>query len=163
MHRGETSDRRAEPYGLFFTNGQWYLAARDPAGGDVKSFRLSRISRLEVSTARPLTPEFEVPAEFHLAEYARARQPWELGDGDAMRVVVEFTGESGAAAAAARLGAPVRGSARRRTFEVRRPDAFARWLLSFGGEAKVLSPPLLREEFRSQLERTLAAYGGANA
>ena len=163
MHSGETRERRAEPYGLFFTNGQWYLAARDVASGDVKSFRLGRLTRLEVSATRPLTPDYEIPADFHLAEYARARHPWELGDGDAMSVMVEFTGESGAAAAAARLGTPVRGAAGRRTFEVRRPDAFARWLLSFGGDAKVVSPPLVREEFASQLERTLAAYGGADA
>ncbi|HUO53049.1 MAG TPA: WYL domain-containing protein [Gemmatimonadaceae bacterium] len=162
MHSGETRERAAEPYGVFFTAGHWYLAARDVEDGKVKSFRLSRITRLAVNAARPLQPEYEIPPDFHLAEYARARRPWELGDGGAMRVTVEFRGESGAAAAAARLGVPVRGSARRRAFDVRRLDAFARWLLSFGGEARVISPPLVRDELAAQRERTLAVYGGAD-
>ena len=160
MHRGETSERSAEPYGMFFTGSQWYVAARDTASGEVKSFRVSRITKLEIETARPQQPDYEIPADFTLSEYARTRQPWELGQGDAMQVTVEFSGESGATAAASRLGLAVRGAAKRRAFSVRRPDAFARWLLSFGGEAKVVSPPALRTELRAQLERTMAIYGG---
>lgn len=162
MARGESSERVAEPYGLFFAGAHWYLAARDTPGRDVKSFRVSRISRLTVESARPQQPDFDLPADFSLREYARSRQPWELGDGEAMRATVEFTGESGATAAASRLGEPVKGSSTKRAFLVRRPDAFARWLLSFGGEATVISPPALREELSTQLERTLAVYGGGD-
>jgi predicted DNA-binding transcriptional regulator YafY len=71
---------------------------------------------------------------------------------------VEFVRSTGAATAAARLGAPVEGHASRRRFAVRRMDAFARWLLSFGGDARPVSPESLVAELRDQATRTRALY-----
>lgn len=153
-----TARRRVEPYGLFFLNGHWYLAGRDEERDAPRNFRLSRMTGVERNTARESTPDYEIPTDFHLRDHARSRQAWELGDGDAVEAEVEFVRGTGAVTAAAKLGAAVDGHPARRRFVVRRMDAFARWLLSFGGDVRPLSPDALVAEWRDQAARTLALY-----
>jgi predicted DNA-binding transcriptional regulator YafY len=150
--------REVEPYGLFYLNGHWYLAGRDRERAALRNFRLSRMSAAEPNERQAHSPDFEVPATFSLREHARSRQAWELGDGDASEAVVEFARETGGAAAAARLGSPIDGQPARRLFLVRRMDAFARWLLSFSGDARPVSPPALIAEYEVLRRRTLALY-----
>ncbi len=159
MQGNATSDREVEPYGLFFLGHQWYLAAREPAAGIVKNFRLGRMSAVAVNQQREQTPDYAVPDEFRLRDHARSRQAWELGDAGAMDVLVQVASEGGAAAAAAALGEPVPGRTDLRRFQVRRPSAFTRWLLSFGGELKPVEPPEAVESFRRLVAETLAIYG----
>jgi proteasome accessory factor B len=150
--------RTVEPYGLFFLNAHWYLVARDVDRDALRNFRASRISAVkQVAPTRDL-PEYEIPASFDLREHARSRHAWELGDNEVVEATVEFIGTSGAAVAAAALGEPVEGEALQRRFSVRRPDTFARWLISFAGEARPLAPPAIRAEFREQLEATRRVY-----
>lgn len=155
--------RIVEPYGLFYLHGHWYLAGRDRDRDALRNFRLSRMAGVVRNTARESTPDYAVPPTFSLREHARSRHAWELGDGDAVVVVVEFARATGATAAAARLGAPVdaaavEGTSVQRQFVVRRVDAFARWLLSFGGDAVVVSPELVAAEYEGQRRRTLDVY-----
>ncbi|HEU4628718.1 MAG TPA: WYL domain-containing protein [Gemmatimonadaceae bacterium] len=165
MGDGERTTRTAEPYGLFYLGGHWYLAARDRTRGALRNFRVSRMERVSRNTARESTPDYQVPPDFHLRQHARSRQAWELGDGDAVEVVVELVRESGAAMAAARLGAPVAGAPRQRRFTVRRLDAFVRWLLALAGDARPLSPAALVAAYAEQLRHAQAHYapdpGGA--
>lgn len=158
MNSRSTTQRDAEPYGLFFLNGHWYLAARPVDEERVKNFRVSRIRGVAMRDARLATPDYVIPASFDLRDHGRSRQAWELGDGDATDVVVEFRGRSGAAVAGAQLGTPVRGSDDRRAFRARRIDAFSRWLLSFAGEAVPVSPPELVQTFAEQVRATRALY-----
>ncbi|WP_284352191.1 helix-turn-helix transcriptional regulator [Roseisolibacter agri] len=168
MERDETTTRTVEPWGLFFLGGHWYLAARDPARGDgtagLRNFRVSRISEVSSHGKRPQSPDFEVPASFRLRDHARARQPWELGDGEEEVAVVEFRAETGATLPALRLGEPVDGAGiARRRFRVRRREAFVRWLLTFAGEARPVAPPALVDAYREQLQRTWRVHGGASS
>ena len=158
MGSDRTAARTVEPYGLFYLHGHWYLAGRDRDAGDLRNFRLSRMSGVRRNTARESTPDYEVPPGFRLREHARSRQAWELGDGDAREVDVRFVRDTGAAAAAARLGAPVEGAPDRRRFTVRRQDAFVRWLLAFAGDARPVAPADVVAEFDAQLRATLALY-----
>jgi proteasome accessory factor C len=153
-----TGRREVEPYGLFFLNQHWYLAARAEGEAIVKNYRLSRISGPEENASRPGTRDYEIPAGFRLQEHARSRQAWELGDGDAVDAVVEIRRADGAALAAARLGDPVPDQPDRRRFLVRRRDAFARWLLSFAGDVVPLAPADLVAEYAELVRRTLALY-----
>ena len=147
-----------EPYGLFFLNAHWYLVARDVDRDALRNFRVSRIkSAKETSPAREL-PEYEIPESFRLHDHARSRLAWELGDNEVVEVTVEFRGESGAAKAAAALGAPVESASTQRRFAVRRPDTFVRWLMSFAGEVIPLGPPEIIAEFRRQVEATRSVY-----
>ena len=48
------------------------------------------------------------------------------------------------------------GSGDRRRFRVRRLDAFARWLLSFAGDARPVAPQSLADLYAEQVARTRA-------
>lgn len=158
---GDTRSRRCvEPYGLFFLSGHWYLVGRDCDRDGLRNFRVSRMSAVEANTARAQTPDFEVPSTFNLREHARSRHAWELGENGGVVAVVEFRGESGATRAAARLGEPVEGHDERRQFHVSRRDAFARWLLSFAGEAVPIEPASLVEDYQALARQTLAHHAG---
>lgn len=148
--------REVEPYGLFFVHAHWYLAGRDRTRDGIRNFRLSRMSGASVNRKKPGTPDYEVPESFELREHARSKDAWELGEGESLVAEVEFTGNSGAVAAAMRLGHAASGA--RRRFEVRRMESFARWLLSFAGDARPVSPPELVSIYRKSVSETLALY-----
>ncbi len=158
MEADGSAVREVEPYGLFFTGGHWYLAARDVARDGLRNFRVSRMLDPKVNSAKAATPDYTVPGSFALREHAGSRQAWEIGDGDAFDATVEFRGHAGAVRAAAALGEPVTGSETMRRFRVRRCDSFARWLLSFGGDAMPVSPEPLQREFRALVCATGAVY-----
>jgi predicted DNA-binding transcriptional regulator YafY len=153
-----TAVREVEPYGLFLISGNWYLAARDMHKRAVRTFRASRIGRVRPNRRRPGARDYAIPDGFVLREYAQSREAWEIGDNEAIGVVVEFRGEGGAIAAAARLGTSLPGEPRRRQFQVRRLDTFARWLLSFGGEALPIAPDEARTTFGHLARKALAVH-----
>jgi proteasome accessory factor B len=158
MGSAASAERSVEPFGLFFVSGHWYLAARDVEKDAMRNFRVSRIESLDVNKARSGTPDYSIPTAFSLREHARSRQAWEIGDGDVVEAVVRFTGDSGAVIAAAALGEPDAASPSLRRFTVRRADSFARWLVSFAGDAIPVSPPSIVTEYETLVERTRAVY-----
>jgi proteasome accessory factor B len=158
MSSDSTGSRTVEPFGLFFLNQQWYLAARAPGEEVVKNYRMSRMAEVTVNEKRPGTPDYEIPADFSLREHARSRQAWELGAGDAIEATVAFRTRTGATAAAFRLGEVVEGRPGQRRFRVRRTDAFVRWLLSFGGDLVPVGPGELVAEYRGLVRETLAHH-----
>ncbi len=158
MGPDRTELRSVEPYGLFFLGAKWYLVGRDSTRGELRNFRLSRITAPRVNPDRAHTADYDLPSDFRLREHAHSRQAWELGTGDYIEAIVRFANRSGAAAAASRLGSEVPGDRDKRAFQVRRVDSFARWLLSFAGDAEPLSPPAVIEAFRAQIDQTLAVY-----
>jgi proteasome accessory factor B len=147
--------RTVEPFGIFFLNQYWYLAARTAGEETVKNYRLNRIDEAEVNAKTPGTPDYEIPRGFSLREHARSRQAWELGAGDAVAATVAFRARTGAAAAAFRLGEVVEGHPQHRRFRVRRSDAFARWLLSFAGDVMPVAPRDLVDEYHGLVRETL--------
>ena len=56
---GGTGDRVLEPYGLVFHSGRWYTSGYDSASGEVRTFRLDRIT-----AAESIEGSFEVPDGF---------------------------------------------------------------------------------------------------
>ena len=158
MGTDSTGRREVEPFGLFFLNQHWYLAARAPGEELVKNYRLNRIEAAEVNKPKPKAPDYEIPESFHLREHARSRHAWELGAGDAVEATVAFRARTGAASAAFRLGEAVEGHPDRRRFRVRRTDAFARWLLSFGGDLVPVAPREIVDEYHGLVRETLAHH-----
>ena len=49
--------RTVHPYGVVAHSGRWYLVGADPARGEVRTFRLDRVTAVE-----PLPAQFDVPA-----------------------------------------------------------------------------------------------------
>lgn len=75
---GGESDRAVHPYGIVAHAGRWYVAGADSTSGQVRTFRLDR-----VSSARTLTGGFDVPDGFDatgqvLSGIARAPQRHEV-------------------------------------------------------------------------------------
>ena len=161
MGKEQGTLRSVEPYGLFFVNGHWYLAARDAEKDALRNFRVSRVQDAKANTLKSGTPDYTIPSSFSLREHAASRQAWEIGDGESFDAVVEFRGGTGAVKAAAALGAEVEGGSNRRRFRVRRADSFARWLLSFGGDARPVEPAALVTEYANLIQRTREAYASA--
>ena len=158
MGSDSTGRREVEPFGLFYLNQHWYLAGRARGEEVVKNFRLNRIEDLQLNKTKQKTPDYEIPPSFRLRDHARSRHAWELGAGDAADAVVLFRSRTGAAAAAFRLGEPVGGHEDRRRFRIRRPDAFARWLLSFGGDLVPVAPAEIVSEYQGLVRETLAHH-----
>ena len=157
-HSDVGAPRQVRPYGLFFIHAHWYLAGFDEDRDAVRNFRVSRMAGLKVNSAQPHTPDFEIPADFRLQEHAQSRAAWDLGDAEPIMAVVQFTGASGAARAAASGGDTVEGGDDLRRFRLRRLHTFARWVLSFAGEAVPLSPPALVNTWRTLAQDTLRIY-----
>jgi proteasome accessory factor B len=153
--------RHVEPYGLFFLSSNWYLAANDLDKGELRNFRVNRISRVTINSSRSQSSDYEIPADFNLREHAQSKKPWELGDGAGEDAIVDFRNPTGAAKAAARLGVAIEGANDRRKFRIRRLDSFARWLLSFGGEAVPVAPESLVSEFNRRVQDAHEIYGAA--
>ncbi len=57
-----------------------------------------------------------------------------------------------------KVGEEVPGRPQNRRFQVRRTDAFARWLLSFAGDIVPVSPRTLVDEYRGLVSETLAHH-----
>ena len=158
---GDTrTTRTVRPYGLFFLNAHWYLAAveEDAPDGPVKNFRLSRVADVRLAGTSQARPRYEIPASFVLADHARDRKPWELGDAASVEVTVAFRPGDGATQAAAALGTPVAGRGGERRFQVRRVDAFVRWLLSFAGDAWPVAPPEVVQTWEDERRAVAALY-----
>jgi proteasome accessory factor B len=158
MSGDSTKKRTVEPLGMFFLNSHWYLAAHEPAASAIKNFRVSRMRDLAVNKARPQTADFALPAGFDLRTHATSRLAWELGDTDSAEAVVEFTTQTGAASPWLQLGTEVPGHRNRRSFRVKSVDRFIRWILSFAGAAKPVSPLAVTDAFRETARETLALY-----
>jgi proteasome accessory factor B len=164
MTRDTDEERSVHPYGLLFQHGRWYLVGHDLDREALRMFRLGRMSDLRPNRAAPGTADYEVPADFDLAEHV-GRRAWELGaDVDAATsATVRFRFPRSLWAERNGHGELVReeeDGAQIRRFEVRRRDPFLRWLLSLGGDAWVERPEELREEFRALAAEVARRYGG---
>ncbi len=158
INRDQTASRVVEPFGLFFLNQHWYLAAASPDDPTVKNYRLSRLSDPVANAKSPGTPDYAIPSTFVLRDHARSRQAWELGGGDGYSATVRLARSTGTSAAAGRLGQPVPGQPALRTFQIRRTDTFVRWLLGFAGAIVPVAPEELVTDFARVASETRALY-----
>ena len=81
---GRRSDRTVHPYGLVAHHGRWYLTGADSASGEVRTFRLDRVTRIRVAEGTFAPPDGFEPAGAVLASLAET--PWRH------RVVVRVRG-----------------------------------------------------------------------
>lgn len=170
MQRGKPTRRRVRPYGLLYQHSHWYMVAWDEDREGERLFRVDRMTELEVNASRPNTPDYQIP-EGPILERYRNREAWELGDPeDAVEARVRFRFPTSLWAQRNRYGEMVEEDeegASVRSFQVRQPNAFLRWVLSLTGEAEIQSPEALKRDFRAMAEAVLALYrdgaGGSEA
>lgn len=146
---GESSNRTVEPYGLIHRSGHWYVVGRDTGRDDVRSFKLSRMSR-------PLTTEpgsFEIPESFDAAAHLSG-EAWEIGEAPQTVAVVRFD-------ASMRwwpeqnLQEQVQNEGPGGALDVEMPvaniDAFVSYVIGFGDDVEVISPPEIRTRIVEQV------------
>lgn len=128
--RGQTERRRVQPHELFSHRGLWYLAAHCLTRGDQRLFRLDRIAGLRLTDAR-----FDAPAPS-----GQRALPGIVDAGGEVRVrfepavapwIIERFGDGAKALPDGAVEVTVPGDSER---------WLTRWILSFGGDAVVLSP-----------------------
>ncbi|MCA9730585.1 YafY family transcriptional regulator [candidate division KSB1 bacterium] len=149
----EKTTRKIEPVGLLYYADNWHLIAWCRLRKDYRDFRLSRIRKLNI-----LDADFLARPGFSLAEYARS-----LSDvKNAVEVKVkflmhiknfirnrEFFGF---------VEEKIEGDVSTMTFLVDSLRWMAHWLLSYGGDAEVISPDSLKEMMIEEAQKILELY-----
>ncbi len=163
IQRDEWTERTVEPFGLLFQHGRWYMVARDPNKDPTpRMFRLGRMRDVQVNTKKPTTADYAIPSDFDLDEFG-GRKAWELGaeSAQAIHATVHFRFPRSLWADRNGLGTlaeDLEDGSQLRIFEVRRRDPFLRWVLSLGGDARIVGPADLHEEFKGMLDQVRAHY-----
>lgn len=65
---GQRSERTVQPYGIVAHSGRWYLTGHDSGSGEIRTFRLDRIT-----AAQALPGSFDMPTGFDPAQHVLAR------------------------------------------------------------------------------------------
>lgn len=136
--------READPYGLVFASGIWFLVAHDHLRGAIRHFRVDRIGELAV-----LSRSFTRPAQFALEQSP-----------DPQRTLVVRALFEPAIAAWVReepsfyaVAEEQRADGLLITFKVRHERELLRWLLGWGAGVRVLEPDSLRALLAAEAER----------
>ena len=145
------AQRLLEPATLFMRQGAWYVDAFESASGQFKTFRLNRITSVQVLKDPQLNPRRPASqADFH---------PWDLGDEPPIKAHIEV----GPELAKWLSENPPHGSQQLEgtsvSYQVVCRDAFIRWLLGLS-HARLVGPAelttLLRERLLEWLKQTEA-------
>jgi len=153
--RGERSDRAVDAFGLAVRGGHWYLVGHDRDRGEIRSFRLSRVSGDIELVGEGTDP----PEGFRAAEHVRAG-PWGPGEAETTATVA-FAPDVAWWATNGVAGAEVMRTREDGWVEASVPwspgELLVSWILSFGPDAEVVEPPELRSELVGRLEAILAS------
>jgi predicted DNA-binding transcriptional regulator YafY len=149
--------RHVQPWHLSCVDNQWYLIGYDLDRKARRNFLLVRMSRLDILEKRFTPPSGFKPEEAFQGAFGV------FGGSDQIKVMLTFTG------AAARLIKEKTWHSSQTiedqpdgsvllSLEVANFHEIERWILSWGEDVKVESPPELREQLRSHIQRMAAAY-----
>jgi predicted DNA-binding transcriptional regulator YafY len=151
-HGGVASQRQIEPYAVMHTDGRWYLIGHCLLRKALRTFRMDRISDLDIGTA-----SFRRPSNFDASRYLHKRMPFIQSDFQ-IDVWIDMQIDE-----AKRIFAPMRviaedmeGGTRLRCGRDRL-EMFAAMLLSMGRRIVVHSPAEMRETFRRLARQAIAA------
>ncbi len=152
---GEVSTRSLDPFGVVYRSGHWYVVGLDLDRDETRSFRISRFTTgvRETGEASAAPPDFDPLA-------ASNASPWGSGGDESSSARVAFTPRVAWWATGGVVGAKVLGPGSRGRTEIEIPfgdvDRFVGWVIGFGPDAEVVSPPEIRTAVRRRLEETLA-------
>ncbi|MFI6297258.1 helix-turn-helix transcriptional regulator [Nonomuraea sp. NPDC050790] len=158
-------ERLVHPYGLVLKGGSWYLVAAPAAGGDPRTYRVSRIL-----TAEPGGHTFERPGDFELGGFWRAyaqefRERMYTAEAvirtapGTEKLLAYTMGEEVVGGALAQAGEPDAEGWRTLTVPIE-SITHARWLLlRMGAGVEVIGPPELRELMAEAVAELGKIYG----
>ncbi len=156
--RGERNQRLIEPYHLYNVRGDWQVICFDHLRQQFRNFAVARIEQWEVLTRQRFHRDPDFSISTHLATGFLA----ERGD-QAVEIAVWFDAYQ-ARYIRERQWHPTQqieehadGTLTLR-FQNGALDEVRRWLLSYGGHARVLAPESLAEAIRNEAQAILAQY-----
>lgn len=160
-HSGEQSERRIDPYKVWYNAGALYVIGHDHSKGEIRTFAVDRILALAETDLR-----FEPPRGFDFDAYTASS--FGVVAEPATRVRIRFDERWAAYVGerewhASQQTTALAGGGIELVLEVGAGQELLGWVLSFGAGAVVLEPESLREQVRSALEATLARYGRAGS
>jgi proteasome accessory factor B len=147
------------PYGLVYHRGSLYLVGWAPEHGEVRHWKLDRMTDAEV-TEFP----FEPPAEFDLQAHLSRSFGVFQGNGQ-VHVQVRFSAEVARYVCESRWHASQQVVAQKdgsvvADFDLDHTEEVKRWILSFGRHAEVLKPESLRNDMLDELTALRRRYEG---
>ena len=162
--RDEIAQRSVEPWALLFKFNRWYLIARDVDRNARRTFRVSRMSELEVERETAAW----APPDLDLSEWTTA-EAWSLPGDETTETIVDVRLTFPRSLWANRndrgqLIDTRGGGTTVRRFTVRSIEPFLRWLLSFGREVEIEAPETVAralDELRTRVADLHRDAGGA--
>jgi len=157
MSSDQTTERKLDPYNLFFNNGAPYLYAFCHLREEKRIFRIDRIKDIKITAE-----DFLLPDDFSLAD--ELDNAWGVEQGkDEMEVEIRFSGR------AARFVPEYHWSDQQEIEEIGENqiifkvktgsrEEIKKWVLGYGAEAEVLKPAGLRKEVQLEIEKMLENY-----
>lgn len=151
-HADALSSRQIHPYAVLHTDGRWYLIGYCLTRKDLRTFRLDRVSDLEVCEET-----FEPPADFDARKWLQERMPFVQSD-YAIDVWVDMPlAEAMQTFAPWRIATEADEGGTRLRCGRDRLDMFAAMLLSTGCRIVIHGPEELRDTFEELARRALQA------
>jgi predicted DNA-binding transcriptional regulator YafY len=144
------SVRVVAPYGLALVSGSWMMIGHCDLRGDLRHFRLSRMSRLTVTEEG-----YERPAHFNLQEYKPVDDRKLYVRLLARREIAERIKESGYFYLESWED---RSDGLLVTLRVRQTEEVTHWVLGWGANIEVLEPESFRGEIREEIENMRKRY-----
>lgn len=157
-HRGETTSRTVNPYGLALRRGVWNLVGWCHLRQAIRTFHVHRIRRLTPNTKSPRAPDFEVPPDFRVDAWV-ATWPWQHHIHAPLEVELSLKGDL-APLAPQLFGVTATqtpGEARVKV-TVSDLDGLVTYVLSLGAQANVVAPPNAVARARELAQRVLSAH-----
>jgi predicted DNA-binding transcriptional regulator YafY len=157
-HEGTASRRQIEPYAVMHTDGRWYLIGYCLSRKALRTFRLDRVSDLEVCAAG-----FRRPKGFDARLYLEERMPFIQSDYQ-IDAWIDMPIEE-----AKRIFVPMRVVAEAQEGGTRlrcgrdRLEMFAAMLLGMGRRIVVHHPAEMRETFRRMARQAMEAADGPSS
>ncbi|MGB9147840.1 MAG: WYL domain-containing protein, partial [Acidobacteriaceae bacterium] len=153
-HGGRVSRRQIEPWAALHTDGRWYLIGYCLTRKAPRTFRLDRVTELELCAER-----FRRPADFDARRYLTERMPFVQSDYQ-IEVWIDMPVEEAERQFAPwRIATEAEGEGTRLRCGRDRLEMFAAMLLSMGRRIVVRSPAELRETFRDLARQAELAAG----
>jgi len=155
-------ERKVDPYGLALRRGIWSLVGFCHLRQGIRTFHVHRIREMKVNTAKPKSPDFQVPADFKLEDHVAAH-PWQPRIHEPVAVTLALSGELSRLAGRLFPGAQVETQDGTARVKVRASyvDGLLRYALSMGSECKVLEPADAVEGWRKMAAQVLSKHQGS--
>jgi predicted DNA-binding transcriptional regulator YafY len=151
-HSNASSRREIKPYAVLHTDGRWYLIGYCLSRKALRTFRLDRVTELEVRAAT-----FKRPAKFDARSYFKQRMPFIASEFEIDVWIDMPIEEAGRTFAPWRVAIEPDHDGTRLRCARDRLDLFAAMLLSMGHRMVIHKPPELRETFRELARRASLA------